>query len=96
MIEVNLDKARYQFDRNEMTGECAWICVQGSVPGMLGSNNGNMKVPLILSNTLTQIAIDSGCDKKLLSRKKNPVKEKTERRPRVKKPKITSGISLDF
>jgi hypothetical protein len=98
MVKIDFEGGSYQFLRDVCTGEGRWFCIKGNVPGIFGSVNENVVVPIIFGNTLSSVARSMGFKKELIARHLPSEDNKKEKRKavRVARKKKQVGISLDF
>jgi len=85
-VRIKHKNGIFSFSRDP-SGRGYWYCVEGKVPGSLGSSNYGVIVPVIFGNELTNLAISSGIAtyKDLAGQVKKEKKPKTVRAGSSKK-----------
>ena len=84
------DRGKFGYFRDDK-GKKRWVCISGNCPGVFGSNNMNVYVPLDYANILTKEAQKGGAPKEVFV---TPKKVRESRTIRVRRKKESIGVKL--
>ncbi len=87
-LQMSYNGSVYGFTR-DASGIGYWFCISGRIPGIFGKNANQLLVPRIMSSELAKEAVRQGlaCAEELSKFLKK--KEKTKKRVKVAKPKVS-------